>query len=277
MGCEACGRWRRAVPLLVVFSTWIGAAMGAGDDSPKAGAPGVRSADVSHDATRELIARTAQRFRMVGPGDRALRLEPEPALRWPNATRNTPDGATFVWTLDGRPEVIGCIWQHGSLSWALHSLSDRPVRAELDGTLIWEPKSPGVELRPLEGAPRPAKTATGRLSQMRALARRFHCRLDGENGTNVEDLRLLPQPIHRYASDDGQIVAGGLFAFAQGTDPEVIVMIEAAGAPNASWRYAISRRSVVALEARLDDRLVWSAPSSGGARNAPWFQSSLGR
>lgn len=101
MSCEASGKLRRAVPLLVLFSALIMEAMGAGEDSPKAGAPGVGPGDAAHNATRALIARTAQRFRLVGPGDRVLRLEPEPALRWPNPTRATPDGATFVWTGKG--------------------------------------------------------------------------------------------------------------------------------------------------------------------------------
>lgn len=104
MSCEASGKLRRAVPLLVLFSALIMEAMGAGEDSPKAGAPGVGPGDAAHNATRALIARTAQRFRLVGPGDRVLRLEPEPALRWPNPTRATPDGATFVWTGKGGQE-----------------------------------------------------------------------------------------------------------------------------------------------------------------------------
>src|SRR5262249_4828875 len=154
--------------------------------------------------SRDRIARAAQRFQVFGGPDKGqLHLEQAPVLRWPNPTRATTDGATFVWTHKGRPEVMGCIWRHGVFSWSFHSLSERPVRAELDGNAIWEPRSAGVHFQRLENAPRPAKTATGRLTQMRNLARRFRCRMSGKEG---EELRLLPQPVYRYSVDDEKLL-----------------------------------------------------------------------
>jgi hypothetical protein len=45
-------------------------------------------------------------------GSRApLRLHPEPVLRWTNPVRGTTDGAVFIWTLNGRPEVAVGIYK----------------------------------------------------------------------------------------------------------------------------------------------------------------------
>lgn len=229
------------------------------------------------DEPRERIVRAAQEFKLfIGPEKLPLEMQKEPAFRWPNPTRETPEGATLVWTLRGRPEAMACVWRNnnGNQSWAIHSLSESPLSAERDGSVIWAPKSAGINLQPLKNAPPPAKTtAATRLTQMRNLARRFRCRLSGKAG---EELRLLPQPIYRYAVEDEKLLDGALFAFVQGTDPEVILMIEARGYEAAAkWHYAITRRSHFALEAELDDQPVWSVPVGAGGRNEAWFESQL--
>jgi len=62
----------------------------------------------------------------------------------------------------------------------------------------------------------------------------------------------------------------------QGTDPEVILLLETVDtAKGQEWRYALTRRSMLALEADLDGKKVWSVDTSAGARDEPWFQSGL--
>src|SRR5579859_7664172 len=57
------------------------------------------------DDAREVIVRAAAEYELfLGPDRRKLEMQKEPVLRWPNPTRETPEGATFVWTRDGRPE-----------------------------------------------------------------------------------------------------------------------------------------------------------------------------
>src|SRR5262245_33663697 len=84
-------------------------------DAAKANGAG-QAAD---DEARQAIVRVARDYELFAGADRRrLVMEAEPVLRWPNPTRETPEGATFIWTLDGRPEAIACIWRHGSLSFA---------------------------------------------------------------------------------------------------------------------------------------------------------------
>src|SRR6202043_2352576 len=82
-------------------------------------------------------------------------------------------------------------------TYCLASLSSGLVAAEWRGGRRWTATKPGVDLRPCDDAPQPAANKTGRIRQMKDLARRFSVR--SSEGTNrSEQLRLMPQAIHRY-------------------------------------------------------------------------------
>lgn len=224
-------------------------------------------------ATREAIARLAGDYRLYLGTDR-VPLEMQLVLRWPNPRRETPDGATFVWTCDGRPEAIGCIWHRGVLSHAFHSLSASRIVAEHNGQTIWRPEKAGIDLVPVPKAPPPADSAAKRLAQMKDIARRFTCRVGA--GSGGEELRLLPRPLYRYKTDRKDLLDGGLFAFVEGTDPEVVLVLEAASDDGTSqWQYAITRRSMAPLEADLDGERLWAVPAGGGAPGEAWYHGDV--
>src|SRR5579871_2474651 len=121
------------------------------------------------DESLKKIVRVAESFSLSAEG-KALKLETAPVLRWPNPTRETPDGATFVWTLNGRPLAMGCIWEFHGLMFAFHSLSQEPIQATRGGNVVWKCHKRGITLEPFGEAPVPAKTAATRAKQMRDLA-----------------------------------------------------------------------------------------------------------
>jgi hypothetical protein len=251
---------------LLAFVVWFGlAGVGVGDEPAASG-----------DDSREVIIRIAKGYELFQGAERIpLKMQQEPVLRWPNPTREVPEGATFVWTLDGRPEAIGCVWKHGVLSHAFHSLSSSKLVAEHDGRTIWHPEKAGIEFRNFAKAPRPADSAVKRLSQMKELARRFTCRLASDERTG-EQLRLLPQPLYRYKIERKDLVDGALFAFVQGTDPEVILVLEAARQDAESeWQYVLTRRSMLALEGELDGERIWSVAHGAGTPGEAWFQGGI--
>jgi hypothetical protein len=224
------------------------------------------------DESRGKLVRVAESFSLSVAG-KALKLQAEPVLRWPNPTREVPDGATFVWTRDGRPLVMGCVWRFRGLGFAFHSLAQEPVLATRGGQEVWKCDKPGLALESIADAPVPAKTAATRATQLRHLARRFSCRLVGRG---KEDLRLLTRPVYVCDRHGDKLPDLALFAFVQGTDPEVILSLETADtAKGQEWRYALTRRSMLALEADLDGKRVWSVETSAGASDKPWFQSGL--
>ena len=123
-------------------------------------------------------------------------------------------------------------------------------------------------------APTPADDEAGRLRQMRDLARRFSAREFWDGRTYA--LRLLPHPIDRYADPASGLVDGTIFTFANGTNPELLLLIEARrhGDGPAKWSYAAARFARSELFLKLGPRCSWTGsahrqgsrhPEPGGA------------
>ena len=81
--------------------------------------------------------------------------------------------------------------------------------------------------KPIPNAPTPGETAAQRLRQMRELAKEFTNRQTRRDGVEQEN-RLMTQPIFRYEGTE-PLIDGSLFAFVQGTDPELWLLIKAPG------------------------------------------------
>ena len=190
-----------------------------------------------------------------------LPLRDEPLLRWAGAFGNSGGGALFVWTRsDGRPAAVAQSFLTSDRLW-LHefqSLSEGTFRFTKDGAPAWTPEKAGIEPKPLPGAPDPAASEVGRLVQMRSLARRFTA-TDRFEERGAYELRLLATPVFRYAG--GPVRDGGLFALVNGTDPEVLLMLESREtAAGPKWHYALAPMTGYAVEATLDGRPVWDMP-----------------
>jgi hypothetical protein len=95
---------------------------------------------------------------------------------------------------------------------------------------------------------------------MKQLAKDFSGSKKEREDPNDVELRLLPQPIHRYAAPKRGIIIGAMFALVQGTDPEIFLLIEARGKDIASarWQFAATRMTGVAVWLRYQDKDVWS-------------------
>ena len=112
-------------------------------------------------------------------------------------------------------------------------------------------------MKPIPDAPKPGSTAVARLTQMRTLAAQYS--VTGMYGKMKEELRLLPAPIYRYASEKQGVTDGALFAFARGTDPDAFLMIEARKVGDGvEWQHAFVRFcGHCSLRALREDREVW--------------------
>jgi hypothetical protein len=135
-------------------------------------------------------------------------------------------------------------------------------------------------MTPVPGAPKPAPNEPGRLRQAREIAARFTAEeVNRRNGERRYVLRLLPRPIYRYADPAASLLDGAIFVFANGTNPEVLLLIEARGeAPLAAWSYGAARVSRAAPELFLDGRLVWSQPYVAAAGSGdPYYYVGMSR
>lgn len=98
---------------------------------------------------------------------------------------------------------------------------------------------------------------------MGQLARRFRIVMKEAATNRPSELRMMSRRIYRFAAEKAGIIDGALFAFAEGTDPEALLLLEAARGVGDSprWQYTLVRMTSRPLEAELDDRPIWSARS----------------
>jgi hypothetical protein len=70
----------------------------------------------------------------------------------------------------------------------------------------------------------------------------------------------LAKPLYRYEKTPSNLLDGALFSLVSGTDPEVLLLIEARRtAGELQWQYALARLSIMELRVTYDGQTVWSA------------------
>ncbi|HEY3967644.1 MAG TPA: hypothetical protein VGM05_23990 [Planctomycetaceae bacterium] len=211
----------------------------------------------------------AYRFNLE-PGHVELELDPTPILRWTNPLEEgSIHGVAYVWRNKGRPVVVGQLFSYLNgkagrvYCHAVHSLArpDEQVTGLRDGKTFWTPDSPGVEMRDVPEAPKPAANRAGRLAQLKAIARRFSAYTE-EATRGKRELRLLPTPLDRYPENAAD---GALFSLVVGNDPEVILLVEQGEKPagGSIWRFGLILSTRSTSVAMLDGREVWRYDSTG--------------
>ena len=152
-----------------------------------------------------------------------------------------------------------------------HTLSERVLAVRPPKGLYreWKPKG-SFPIQPLANAPAVSENAQQRLLQLRNLAREFSAVTHG--GNERTEMRLAPRPLVRYQPTRNDVFDGALFAFlssAAGTDPEVVLMIEArrADSKTKDWTWhvgiarftdrdlVVTRNNVTLFSSVADDRL----------------------
>jgi len=237
-------------------------------DVPEDNAPTVQNekVEVSEHLRKNYGADAAKYvFHHDEEREHELKLVEKPIMRWAND--DDWSGDVFVWAHEGRPDVVGCILSgpggatNRLVFHEFHLLAERPIApADLLTKRRWQPKE-GLPATKLSDAPEPAKTAAARLVQIRQISRRFTALMEADGEW---ELRLLPQPLFRYGSEEKEVVDGALLAYVwtKGTDPEVILMLECRKTDDAlAWYFAPVRFSNRPVWLRYDDKEVWRVDS----------------
>lgn len=219
----------------------------------------------SSEQLQKHFQKTAETYVMEAEGQ-SLRLREKPLMNWLNNERQQDRGALYVWELQGRPVALASIfsYEYNSKVYCRHemiSLAEGPLTAKFDSQTVWSPQKSGMDWRPVEQSLTPANTANRRLIEMRSIAKQFSGKLFIP-GAQPSKLIFLPQPLHRYESIKQGITDGAIFSFAVGTDPEILLVIEAKeNAGKSSYRYSPLRSHYHALELEKDGAIVWKVPS----------------
>lgn len=257
-----------------IHSGWLAISLAFGVLS--AGAPMLRGEEpqpgaASETDKRESAARLARmRSRALsltvdvetgGGVDRAEIVE-APLLRYGNPAAEivTLDATVWAWGRVGRPAVLASVEDSGC---ELVALTERPLVLRGRSAVKW--KSPGseIEWKPVPDAPPPAERAPARARQMKSLIQRFAATGHYGAGNENLELRLMDRYLHRYAHPEDGLLDGAIYAFSAGTNPEVLVLLECreSSKNDRRWHYGCARFSAGALEARLDESVVWTCPA----------------
>ena len=109
-----------------------------------------------------------------------------------------------------------------------------------------------------------------RLRQMKEISRRFEAHEFWDPDNSRFELRLLIQPVHRYADESHSVIDGAVFVLAHDTNPEILVQLEAHGdSSDARWKVSFSRLGSAELHVLLDGKEFWTAPRTPNVVGEP--------
>ena len=196
------------------------------------------AADAARARHLERMRKVAGSIRVLANPKRAesaVKLKQEPVLRYADSTRQTNESSLWIWSDGGRPAAILAVEYYpkgpsGSTEprwlYEIASLSTQPIAAESEGSFRFTAKEPGLKLQPLPDAPPPAEKEIRRLAQMKELRSRFAAYENATDNGRIE-LRPLETPLHRDSAPKEGLLDGAVFALASGTNPEVLLVLEA--------------------------------------------------
>jgi hypothetical protein len=228
---------------------------------------------------QQLLMRLAER-------DDEVKLYDRPLLTYGDSARANKNGTLWAFGQSGRPLALLELYQgvQPRASWihAVTLTSGKLVTMKTPTATAWVPKKSQIEPTPLEGVAPPAAREPARLRQMKDLARRFTAHEFWDPDNSRFELRLLVAPVLRYSDGDAQIQDGAVFVLAHGTNPEVILLIEALGksVEESRWHYSLARLGSAEMHVELDGKEIWTVGRTPGVVGQPvdpyWLFLSAG-
>ena len=211
-------------------------------------------------ASRQMIA-------PVDSPDKKFRLVKKAVFRHSQPIRGDDIGAVYVWTTETeRPAVIGVFfaWSQGrnrQVMEEFHSLHEVPIRRETQGHQTWVSETAGLGWNMAKGLPKPADDVRKLKLQSRQFPRTLKIRSE-DFDEQKWNLRLAPKPFYEYRDGDLGIEYGAIFGFCQGTDTELLTIVEARKdeTGKTSWYYAFAPFSDYDIQIELSDGKTWKSP-----------------
>ena len=200
----------------------------------------------------------ASRPRLALHGQRA-------PMGFDDATREFYDGSVWLVGDAGRPHMLVAVERYpDKWSYELTLIAPPPISLTNSQGWAWKPRLPPFEDRTIMGAV-PAERSVARKQEMSKLAERFTAvEFYGEEGRR--QLRLMARPIWQYQDEKNGILDGALFVYANGTNPEILLVLEARADKNGkrAWHYGLGRLGGAKMDVELDGKLVWEVQTGQG-------------
>lgn len=221
---------------------------------------------LNSEASLKLLQQRVETTRVQLPkhADVNLKIVTNPVFRYSDELRQIEDAGLWLWTDRGRPAAVMKVERYklGLLPrqwlYCFVSLSPELISAEWPNERKYQAREPGVVWKSLDDVPK--ETRPARLIQMREIARRFSAEvIDLKDAPR--QMRLLARPLYRY--EDGLNGDGCLFGFTgTGTNPDLLLMLDSRADGN--WHYGLTSVTAEGLRVRLNEKLVWEVPHTGG-------------
>ncbi|MDM4016030.1 hypothetical protein U8335_03650 [Roseiconus lacunae] len=233
----------------------------------------------------EVYATVASRIdiKPIGSDQRAIELQPRAMLSWDNPVRiGRTEGDFFVWLQGNRPAFVGTIFSYDypaslqvtrRVAMGFHTVNRQPATLHYQDRLLWN--APAIENEPIRldlAAPRARRVH--RLIQMRQIAAgvKASTLLD----ENPQDLRLLSKPVYRFelpesGAAESDVLDGAIFALVTGTDPELLLIVEALptseGEEQFAWFVTPARFTDLPLQVAIEGVGNIEVPKTSGTKS----------
>jgi len=254
---------KHIVPTTILYCLLLVAALPArGQEEDTADAKKVRLKQ-AHEHMQQM------EMRLAGGGD-PVDLIDHPLLTYGDSARSNENGTLWAWGTSGRPLALLELYQPtgGATNWvhAITLTSTHKVAMKTPVAAAWTPKETQINPEKFPDAPSPSDKEATRARQLKELARRFTAHEFWDPDNSRFELRLLVQPVHRYSDSEFGIHDGAVFVLAHGTNPEVLLLIEALGKSleEARWHYNLARLGSAELHVELDEKEVWKQNRTPG-------------
>jgi hypothetical protein len=206
----------------------------------------------------------------------------KPLLYYGDATRENDRGSVWGWGDVGRPVALLELFQNANdrKNWVytICNTSGGKVRAKRGGDPWWRENESASELKDVPGAAAPAADAPQRQRQLKQLAQKFTGHQFWDPNNSRHELRRLERPLHTYRDEDGGVLEGALYTLANGTNPEIMLFVEARVNPKDKskpvWQYTVGRLSHAELHLEYGGKEVFSSPRGdmlSGADKPYWL------
>lgn len=256
-------------------------------------APAVYGQETPSDSVEAELAKSVNKWATQTVGrlslenssadNRTLKLKEGSLLRWSNPIIGRVYGDSYLWTDRNRPTAFLSIYAKfdsavGNRRLTFQSLSADKLIAKLDDTTIWEPQLPGIKFTKLDDVRAPSKRQNIQRLQVARIVRAFSGEIaETDNDDRFRQLRLLTSALYQYESPENHVTHGSLFAFVDGTDPELLLMVEARMVDDElAWHFAPIRQNHRRLKLKRDDETIWDVPALAPPFPNPKISDSKG-
>ncbi len=215
------------------------------------------------------MQKIAESFEITLPSTGKVRsgtLQATPVLRYADPTRRNDEATLWLWSERDRPVALLAVEYYAKSPvgprwlYEVASLSPEKITVQRGEEIRWTAREPGQARQKLSDVPEPAAASAARQIQLKQLRQRF----TAHEKTPVEgriQLRPLPNPLYRYQDATNGLFDAAVFAYTNGTNPEVLLVLEVArreADKPAEWTYAFVQMTGGEVYATLDDREVWT-------------------